>query len=106
MLELETGPLGAQRAEVTPKPTGPKKSAGIIAELDEQIAFIRRNMRQRVDEIDRARLEMTQEFQEAKMLEAIRKRRAVAQKRLEARRARFADDDDLDRRAAEREGRN
>ena len=106
LLELETGPLGAQRAEVTPKPTGPKKSAGIIAELDEQIAFIRRNMRQRVDEIDRARLEMTQEFQEAKMLEAIRKRRAVAQKRLEARRARFADDDDLDRRAAEREGRN
>ena len=63
-------------------------------------------MRKRVDEIDRARLEMTQEFQETKMLEAIRKRRAVAQKRLEARRARFADDDDLDRRAAEREGRN
>jgi len=106
LLELETGPLGAQRAEVTPKPTGPKKSAGIIAELDEQIAFLRRNMRKRVDEIDRARLEMTQEFQETKMLEAIRKRRAVAQKRLEARRARFADDDDLDRRAAEREGRN
>lgn len=105
LLELETGPIGAQRAEVTPKPTGPKKSAGIIAELDEQIAFLRRNMRKRVDDIDRARLEMTQEFQEAKMLEAIRKRRQLAEKRLEQRRKRFADDYDLDKRAAERAGR-
>ena len=105
LLELETGPLGAQRAEVTPKPTGPKKSAGIIAELDEQIAFLRRNMRQRVDEIDRARLEMTQEFQEAKMLEALRKKRAKLKDRLEARRQRAFDDEDLDKRAYEAAGR-
>ncbi len=62
-------------------------------------------MRKRVDEIYRARLEMTQEFQEAKMLEAIRKRRQLAEKRLEQRRKRFADDYDLDKRAAERAGR-
>jgi hypothetical protein len=105
LLKLETGPLGAQRAEVTPKPTGPKKSKGVIAELDKEIAFLRTNMRKRVDEIDRARLEMSEAFQEAKMLESIRKRRAIAQKRLDERRERFADDDDLDRRAAERAGR-
>ena len=105
LLKLETGPLGAQRAEVTPKPTGPKKSEGVIADLDKDIAFLRSNMRKRVDEIDRARLEMTEEFQEAKMLESIRKRRAIAQKRLDERRARLGDDDDLDRRAAERAGR-
>ena len=106
LLKLETGPLGAQRAEVTPKPTGPKKSEGVIADLDKDIAFLRSNMRKRVDEIDRARLEMTEEFQEAKMLESIRKRRAIAQKRLDERRERFADDTDLDRRAAEKAGRN
>jgi len=105
LLELETGPLGQQRAEVTPKPTGPVKSKGIIAELDKQIAFLRSSMRKRVDDIDRARLEMDEAFQEAKMLEAIRKRRAIAQKRLDERRERFGDDDDLDRRAAERAGR-
>lgn len=105
LLKVETGPLGAQRAEVTPKPTGPKKSKGVIAELDKEIAFLRSNMRKRVDEIDRARLEMDEAFQEAKMLESIRKRRAIAQKRLDERRERFADDDDLDRRAAERAGR-
>jgi len=106
LLKLETGPLGAQRAEVTPKPTGPKKSEGVIAALDKDIAFLRSNMRKRVDEIDRARLEMDEAYQEAKMLESIRKRRAIAQKRLDERRARFADDTDLDRRAAEKAGRN
>ena len=105
LLELETGPLGAQRAEVTPKPTGPKKSAGIIAELDEQIAFLRRNMRQRVDDMDRARLEMDEAYQEAKMLEAIRKKRAKLKDRLEARRQRAFDDEDLDKRAYEAAGR-
>jgi hypothetical protein len=105
LLKLETGPLGAQRAEVTPKPTGPKKSEGVIADLDKDIAFLRSNMRKRVDDIDRARLEMNEAYQEAKMLESIRKRRAIAQKRLDERRERFADDDDLDRRAAERAGR-
>ena len=106
LLKLETGPLGAQRAEVTPKPTGPKKSEGVIADLDKDIAFLRSNMRKRVDEIDRAKLEMDEAFQEAKMLESIRKRRDIAQKRLDERRERFADDTDLDRRAAERAGRN
>lgn len=105
LLKLETGPLGAQRAEVTPKPTGPKKSEGVIADLDKDIAFLRSNMRKRVDEIDRARMEMDEAFQEAKMLESIRKRRAIAQKRLDERRARLGDDYDLDRRAAERAGR-
>jgi hypothetical protein len=106
LLKLETGPLGAQRAEVTPKPTGPKKAEGVIAALDKDIAFLRSNMRKRVDEIDRARLEMDEAYQEAKMLESIRKRRAIAQKRLDERRERFADDTDLDRRAAEKAGRN
>tara|TARA_R110002153_G_scaffold234093_1_gene387531 strand:+ start:2182 stop:8067 length:5886 start_codon:yes stop_codon:yes gene_type:complete len=106
LLELETGPLGAQRAEVTTKPSGPQKSEGVIADLDKDIAFLRSNMRKRVDDIDRANLEMDEAYQEAKMLESIQKRRAIAQKRLDERRARLGDDNDLDRRAAERAGRN
>ena len=106
LLELETGPLGAQRAEVTTKPSGPQKSEGVIADLDKDIAFLRSNMRKRVDDIDRANLEMDEAYQEAKMLESIQKRRAIAQKKLDERRARLGDDNDLDRRAAERAGRN
>lgn len=104
LLKVETGPLGAQRAEVT-KLKGPTKVPGELEKVNKDIAFLKSNMRKRVDEIDRARLEMTQEFQEAKMLEAIRKRRELAKKRLEQRRKRFADDYDLDKRAAERAGR-
>jgi len=104
LLEVETGPLGAQRAEVT-KVKAPAKVPGELEKVNKEIAFLRSNMRKRVDEIDRARLEMDEAFQEAKMLESIRKRRAIAQKRLDERRERFADDDDLDRRAAERAGR-
>ena len=104
LLKVETGPLGQQRAEIA-KPKGPTKVSGELEKVNKDIAFLRSNMRKRVDEIDRARLEMTEEFQEAKMLESIRKRRAIAQKRLDERRARLGDDDDLDRRAAERAGR-
>jgi len=104
LLKVETGPLGQQRAEIT-KPKGPTKVSGELEKVNKDITFLRSNMRKRVDEIDRARLEMTEEFQEAKMLESIRKRRAIAQKRLDERRARLGDDDDLDRRAAERAGR-
>lgn len=104
LLKVETGPLGAQRAEVT-KVKAPAKVPGELEKVNKEIAFLRSNMRKRVDEIDRARLEMDEAFQEAKMLESIRKRRAIAQKRLDERRERFADDDDLDRRAAERAGR-
>lgn len=104
LLKVETGPLGAQRAEVT-KPKGPTKVPGELEKVNKDIAFLKKNMRQRVDEIDRARLEMDEAYQEAKMLESIRKRRAIAQKRLDERRARLGDDDDLDRRAAERAGR-
>lgn len=104
LLKVETGPLGAQRAEVT-KLKGPTKVPGELEKVNKDIAFLKSNMRKRVDDIDRARLEMTQEFQEAKMLEAIKKRRELAKKRLEQRRKRFADDYDLDKRAAERAGR-
>lgn len=104
LLKVETGPLGQQRAEIT-KPKGPSKVPGELEKVNKDIAFLRKNMRQRVDEIDRARLEMDKAYQEAKMLESIRKRRAIAQKRLDERRARLGDDDDLDRRAAERAGR-
>ena len=104
LLKVETGPLGQQRAEIT-KPKGPTKVPGELEKVNKDIAFLRKNMRQRVDDIDRARLEMDEAYQEAKMLESIRKRRAIAQKRLDERRARLGDDDDLDRRAAERAGR-
>jgi len=104
LLKVETGPLGQQRAEIT-KPKGPSKVPGELEKVNKDIAFLRKNMRQRVDDIDRARLEMDEAYQEAKMLESIRKRRAIAQKRLDERRARLGDDDDLDSRAAERAGR-
>lgn len=100
LLKVETGPLGAQRAEVT-KPKGPVKVPGELEKVNKDIAFLKSNMRKRVDEIDRARIEMDEAYQEAKMLEALRKKRAKLKDRLEARRQRAFDDEDLDKRAYE-----
>ena len=104
LLKVETGPLGVQRAEVT-KPKGPTKVPGELEKVNKDIAFLKSNMRKRVDEIDRARLEMDEAYQEAQMLEALRKKRAKLKDRLEARRQRAFDDEDLDKRAYEAAGR-
>ena len=55
LLDKETAPLGEQREFVTPKPEGPVrvKSKEEVA-LDEDIRFLRKNIKDRVNEIDQA----------------------------------------------------
>ena len=98
LLAVETGPLGAQRAEVSKKPTGPKKTPGRLEQVEADIAFLKKNMRNRVQEIDKAAKEMKPEFQ----AEQIRKTYLALGNRLEKElneyRARFGDMDALEAR--------
>ena len=94
LLEVETGPLGRQREEITPKPTGPKKAPGRIEELNKDIAFLRKNMRNRVREIDRARIEMSDEFRAEQLRKAYEKKREKLEGELDGLRKRFAEIDE------------
>lgn len=94
LLEVETGPLGRQREEVTPKPTGPKKAPGRVEELNKDIAFLRKNMRNRVREIDRARVEMSDEFKAEQLSKAYEKKRTKLEGELDGLRKRFAEIDE------------
>lgn len=96
LLEIETGPLGAQRAEVTPKPKGPKKAPGKVGELNKEIAFLRKNMRDRVREIDRARVEMSDEFKAEELRKAYEAKRDKLQKELDTLRKRFGKIDEAE----------
>lgn len=91
LLAVETGPLGAQRAEVSKKPTGPKKASGRLEEVEADIAFLKKNMRNRVQEIDKAAKEMTPEFQAEKIRKAHETKVARLEKELNQRRERFGD---------------
>lgn len=99
LLEIETGPLGAQRAEITPKPKGPKKAPGKVDELNKEIAFLRKNMRNRVAEIDRARVEMSDEFKAEQLRKAYENKRNKLQKELDGLRSRFAKIDEQEKTA-------
>lgn len=94
LLEVETGPLGRQREEITPKPTGPKKAPGRVEELNKDIAFLRKNMRNRVREIDRARVEMSDEFKAEQLRKAYEKKRTKLEGELDGLRKRFAEIDE------------
>lgn len=94
LLEVETGPLGRQREEITPKPTGPKKAPGRVEELNKDIAFLRKNMRNRVREIDRARIEMSDEFRAEQLRKAYEKKRTKLEGELDGLRKRFAEIDE------------
>ena len=93
LLEIETGPLGRQREEITPKPTGPKKAPGRVEQLNKDIAFLRSNMRNRVNEIDKARVQMSDEYKAEQLRKAYEKQRSKLEGELETMRKRFADID-------------
>lgn len=99
LLEIETGPLGRQRAEVEAKPTGPKKAPGRVQELTKDIADLRKNMRNRVREIDRARVEMSDEFKAEQLRKAYENKRDKLQKELDGLRSRFAKIDEQEKAA-------
>jgi len=94
LLEVETGPLGKQREEITPKPKGPTKAPGRVEELNKDIAFLRKNMRNRVREIDRARIEMSDEFKAEQLRKAYEKKRTKLEGDLDGLRKRFAEIDE------------
>ncbi len=102
LLALETGPLGAQRAEVTKSTKTDNKAPGRIEKLNEDIAFLKKNMRNRVREIDRARLEMTPEFQAEQAAKMHQRKIARLEKELTEARERFGDMDAVEARAESR----
>ena len=104
LLEVETGPLGGQRAEVTKPTKTSKKADGEVETLNEQINFLRANMRKRVQEIDKAREEMTPGFQAAKIAKAHQLQVARLDKELEEARKRFGDINEAQARADEKAG--
>jgi hypothetical protein len=89
LLEVETGPLGRQREEITPKPTGPKKAPGRVEELNKDIAFLRSNMRSRIREIDRARVEMSDEYKAEQLRKAYENKKNQLETELDELRERF-----------------
>lgn len=89
LLEVETGPLGRQREEITPKPTGPKKTLGRVEELNKDIAFLRSNMRNRIREIDRARVEMSDEYKAEQLRQAYENKKNQLETELDELRDRF-----------------
>jgi hypothetical protein len=89
LLEIETGPLGRQRAEVDAKPTAPKKAPGRVQELTKDIADLRKNMRNRVREIDRARVEMSDEYKAEQLRKAYEKKKNQLETELDELRERF-----------------
>ena len=91
LLEVETGPLGGQRAEVTKPTKTSKKVDGEVETLNEQINFLRANMRNRIKEIDKAAEEMTPEFQAEKIRKAHETKVSRLEKELNQRRERFGD---------------
>jgi|11_taG_2_1085331.scaffolds.fasta_scaffold00073_12 hypothetical protein len=93
LLALETGPLGAQRAEVTKSTKTDNKAPGRIEKLNEDIAFLKKNMRDRVREIDKAREEMTPEFQAAQLAKAHDRAITKLDKELEQLQKEFGDMD-------------
>lgn len=99
LLEIETGPLGKQRAEVEAKPGEPKKAPGRVQDLTKDITDLRKNMRNRVQEIDRARIEMSDEFKAEKLRKAYESKRDKLQKELDGLRSRFAKIDEQEKAA-------
>jgi len=55
LAEKQTAPLGEQREFITPKPEGPTRAKSIEEEgLDSDINFLRKNIKDRINEIDQA----------------------------------------------------
>lgn len=93
LLEVETGPLGAQRAEVNKPTTKANRAPGQLEKVNEDIAFLKKNMGDRVREIDKAREEMTPEFQAAQLAKAHDRAITKLDKELEQLQKEFGDMD-------------
>jgi len=96
LAELQTAPLGEQRAEITPKPTGPKRPESASAQQKKKNAMLRQMIKDRISEIDKAALELDPDFQAAKAEKQLNNKINILQQRLDELRAQFGDDVELD----------
>lgn len=96
LAELQTAPLGEQRAEITPKPTGPKRPESTAAQQKKKNAMLRQMIKDRISEIDKAALELDPDFQAAKAEKQLNNKINILQQRLDELRAEFGDDVELD----------
>ncbi len=96
LADLQTAPLGEQRAEITPKPTGPQRPESTAAKQKKKNAMLRQMIKDRVNEIDKAALELDPDFQAAKAEKQLNNKINILQQRLDELRAQFGDDVELD----------
>ena len=92
LAELQTAPLGEQRAEITPKPTGPKRPESAAAKQNKKNAMLRQMIKDRISEIDKAALELDPDFQAAKAEQQLNNKLKTLQERLDELRAKFGED--------------
>ncbi len=100
LLKIETGPLSGQRAETNKPSLKAKRTPGDLEKVDAEIAFLKKNMRNRVREIDRAQEELSPEFQAEQIAKAHDKAITRLDKELEQLQKEFGDMDAVEQQAA------
>jgi hypothetical protein len=99
LLKIETGPLSGQRAETNKPSLKAKRTPGDLEKVDADIAFLKKNMRNRVREIDRAQEELSPEFQAEQIAKAHDKAITRLDKELEQLQKEFGDMDAVEQQA-------
>jgi len=90
LAEKQTAPLGEQREFITPKPEGPTKvKSEEESGLDSDIAFLRKNIKDRVNEIDQAAKDIDPEEQARRLQRQYEAEEVKLNKQLEEYRAKF-----------------
>ena len=90
--ELQTAPIGEQRAEVEPRIEAPKRPESAASLQKQKNAQLRKIIKDRIDEIDKAALELDPDFQAARAEEQLNNKLKNLQERLDELRTRFGED--------------
>lgn len=90
LIAKQTAPLGEQRAFITPKPEGPvREKSAEEAGLDSDIAFLRKNIKDTIKEIDQAQKDLDPVEQARRLERQIQAEELKLNKELDEYRAKF-----------------
>lgn len=90
LIAKQTAPLGEQRAFITPKPEGPvREKSAEEAGLDSDIAFLRKNIKDTVKEIDQAQKDLDPVEQARRLERQVQAEELKLNKELDEYRAKF-----------------
>jgi hypothetical protein len=97
LIAKQTAPLGEQREFITPKPEGPvREKSAEEAGLDSDIAFLRKNIKDTVKEIDQAQKDLDPVEQARRLERQIQAEELKLNKELDEYRAKFLAVNDLE----------